>query len=109
MNNLNETSDFQEFQTKVWYQHMLKKVDPVVFSFWVNGIFSKKKDLRDKSELMQNLKINCQKCSGSWQLSKTYINLTTDNFKKSEILLIWCLEFCSVIERSKVDLLVFPN
>jgi len=33
---------FQEVQTNVWDENTINKVDPEMFSFWLNGIFAKK-------------------------------------------------------------------
>lgn len=53
---MKEISSFEEFQTTACEQHRstLKKADPEMFSFSVNGISAKKPALFENSELMQS-------------------------------------------------------
>jgi len=48
MKKVKVTSRFAEFQILVWYQYTLKKSDPDMHSFRVNGIFTKNQTLLHK-------------------------------------------------------------
>jgi len=54
MNTEKKISNFEEYQTKFWDEYTLKKVDPEMFSFWVNNIFAMKQVLFDICGLMQS-------------------------------------------------------
>jgi len=53
--NKMKISNFQEYQTRFWNQHTLKKAGPEMFSFWINDIQAKKEALFDICGLMQKI------------------------------------------------------
>jgi len=58
-----------------------------MFSFWVNNIFAEKQVLFDICGLMKSRQSSYQS-----DLQKEYMNLATDNWNKSGISKILCLE-----------------